>query len=99
MIARGAEGFMARRRDAPLRWVGALLAGLLLTAAEPAAGAIGDDFGDGDDTVPSWSHFAPTAGAAFNAVSLSYLISVPATANWGNPARATSLRQDASFAD
>ncbi len=74
-------------------------AAVFLAAAQPALASISDDFGDGDDTTPPWSHFAPTAGATFDASSLSYQIALAATANPLDPARAASLREDASFGD
>ncbi len=70
---------------------------LLLAVAPAAEASVSDDFADGNDSSPAWSHFAPTAGATFNAGSLSYAIGVPATGNALNPARALSLREDASF--
>ena len=82
------------------RSVRALTALMLLLVAAPAAHAsISDDFADGDDSTPPWSHFAPTAGASFDASTFAYLIAVPATANPLDPARAASLREDASFRD
>ncbi len=64
-----------------------------------ADASVSDDFGDGDDSSPPWSHFDPTLGATFDAASLSYLVSVSATENALEPARARSLREDASFGD
>ncbi len=68
------------------------------TAAETGAfdfadTAIADDFADGDDSTPPWSHFAPTSGASFVVASQTYGLSVPATSNPADPARAASLRQ------
>ncbi|MEX2205694.1 MAG: FG-GAP-like repeat-containing protein [Myxococcota bacterium] len=72
---------------------------VLLAMARAAAASIGDDFGDGDDSSPPWSHFDPTLGATFDASSLAYLIGVDPTGDALDPARALSLREDASFGD
>ncbi len=82
-----------------LRSLGLLSFVLLLAAAPAVRASVADDFEDGEDSTPPWSHVAPTAGASFDASSFAYAISVPATGNPGAPARAASLREDASFGD
>ena len=69
---------------------------LFLGAAPATQASIADDFADGEDLTPPWSHFAPTAGASFDASSQGYQIAVPATADPLDPARAARASMPAA---